>query len=322
MLRAFYESDRDLGFKITAINEIAEVQTMAHLTRYDSTHGKFFGCVNTDGKDLEIDDDLISVSHHHDLNCLPWLKHDIDIVIESSGSYSKREQAELHIKSGAKRVLFSQPADRCVDNTIVFGVNEHLLKDSDSIISGASCTTNCVVPLIKIIHDKLGIESGVITTIHSAMNDQPVIDAFHHTDLRKTRAAMNSMIPVDTDLALGIDRVLPNLTGKFQAQAMRVPTINVSAIDLSILVSKSTSVEEINSILFESANGDFSNILGYTDEPLASCDFIHDKRSGIVDSCQTRVSGAKLVKILIWFDNEWGYANRMLDIIRLWITRH
>ena len=151
------------------------------------------------------------------------------------------------------------------------------------------------------------------------MNDQPVIDAFHHTDLRKTRAAMNSMIPVDTDLALGIDRVLPNLTGKFQAQAMRVPTINVSAIDLSILVSKSTSVEEINSILFESANGDFSNILGYTDEPLASCDFIHDKRSGIVDSCQTRVSGSKLVKILIWFDNEWGYANRMLDIMRLWI---
>ena len=214
--------------------------------------------------------------------------------------------------------MFSQPADKNVDKTIVFGVNQDLLDSSDVIISGASCTTNCVVPVIKIINDQLGIESGVITTIHSAMNDQPVIDAYHHTDLRKTRAAMHSVIPVDTDLALGIDRVMPNLKGKFQAQAMRVPTINVSAIDLSVLTSTDTTIEHVNSILLSASLEDYFGILGYTDEPLASCDFVHDPRSGIVDSCQTRVSGKRLIKILIWFDNEWGYANRLLDIIDCW----
>jgi len=318
LLRAFFENESKRNFHIATINEIASIQTMGHLTRYDSTHGKFNGSIEVFKNSLSINGSKISVFHHKSLNNLPWADQNIDLVIESSGSYSKREQAESHIISGAKKVLFSQPADKNVDKTIVFGVNQDLLDSTDVIISGASCTTNCVVPVIKIINDQLGVESGVITTIHSAMNDQPVIDAYHHTDLRKTRAAMHSVIPVDTDLALGIDRVMPNLKGKFQAQAMRVPTINVSAIDLSVLTSKDTTIEHVNSILLSASLEDYFDILGYTDEPLASCDFVHDSRSGIVDSCQTRVSGKRLIKILIWFDNEWGYANRLLDIIDCW----
>ena len=318
LLRAFFENESKHNFNIAAVNEIASIQTMGHLTRYDSTHGKFNGSIEVFKNYLLINGSKIKVFHHKSLDNLPWADQNIDLVIESSGSYSKREQAESHIISGAKKVLFSQPADKNVDKTIVFGVNQELLDSTDVIISGASCTTNCVVPVIKIINDQLGIESGVITTIHSAMNDQPVIDAYHHTDLRKTRAAMHSVIPVDTDLALGIDRVMPNLKGKFQAQAMRVPTINVSAIDLSVLTSTDTTVEHVNSILLSASLEDYVGILGYTDEPLASCDFVHDPRSGIVDSCQTRVSGKRLIKILIWFDNEWGYANRLLDIIDCW----
>ena len=318
LLRAFFENESKHNFNIAAINEIASIQTMGHLTRYDSTHGKFNGSIEVFKNFLSISGSKIKVFHNKSLNNLPWADQNIDVVIESSGSFSKREQAESHIISGAKKVLFSQPADKNVDKTIVFGVNQDLLDSSDVIISGASCTTNCVVPVIKIINDQLGIESGAITTIHSAMNDQPVIDAYHHTDLRKTRAAMHSVIPVDTDLALGIDRVMPNLKGKFQAQAMRVPTINVSAIDLSVLTSTDTTVEHVNSILLSASLEDYVGILGYTDEPLASCDFVHDSRSGIVDSCQTRVSGKRLLKILIWFDNEWGYANRLLDIIDCW----
>ena len=318
LLRAFFENESKHNFIIAALNEIASIQTMGHLTRYDSTHGKFNGSIEVFKNFLSINGSKIKVFHHKSLNNLPWADQNIDVVIESSGSHSKREQAESHIISGAKKVLFSQPADKNVDKTIVFGVNQDLLDSSDVIISGASCTTNCVVPVIKIINDQLGIESGVITTIHSAMNDQPVIDAYHHTDLRKTRAAMHSVIPVDTDLALGIDRVMPYLKGKFQAQAMRVPTINVSAIDLSVLASTDTTIEHVNSILLSASLEDYFGILGYTDEPLASCDFVHDSRSGIVDSCQTRVSGKRLIKILIWFDNEWGYANRLLDIIDCW----
>jgi glyceraldehyde-3-phosphate dehydrogenase type I len=241
------------------------------------------------------------------------------VVLECSGTFSDRETAELHLLAGARKVIFSQPAESTVDATIVQGVNEHLLTGDETIISNASCSTNCVVPVIKVLHETFQVDGGVITTIHSAMNDQPVIDAYHHTDLRKTRAAIQSIIPVDTALARGIDRMLPELSGCFEAQAMRVPTINVSAIDLSVLLKTDVDIYAVNRLLRQAAEGPLSGILGYTEEPLASCDFNHDPRSGIVDAGQTRVSRQRLVKVLIWFDNEWGYANRMIELARHWL---
>jgi glyceraldehyde-3-phosphate dehydrogenase type I len=223
-----------------------------------------------------------------------------------------------HLRRGARRVLFSQPADADVDATVVFGTNHAELAARHAIASAASCTTNCIVPVIDTLDRMLGVESGVITTIHSAMNDQPVLDAYHNTDLRKTRAALQSIIPVDTGLASGIGRVLPRLAGRFEAQAMRVPTLNVSAIDLSVVLCRDTDAAGVNAVLRQAAEGALAGILGYTEEPLASCDFIHDPRSGVVDASQTRVSGRRLAKVLTWFDNEWGYANRMLDVALYW----
>ena len=304
--------------QIVAINEPADSVTIAHLTRYDSTHGRFSGTVTVSDDLLTINGDDIQILHSKHLDQLPWQDLAIDVVLECSGSFSDRETAEQHLASGAKRVLFSQPAEPTVDATIVYGINQHLLTDQQTIVSAASCSTNCVVPVIKVLHDTFGVEGGVITTIHSAMNDQPVIDAYHHTDLRKTRAAMQSIIPVDTGLALGIDRLLPELTGRFQAQAMRVPTVNVSVIDLSVMLNTPVDTAMVNAALAKAADGYLDGVLGYTEEPLASCDFNHDPRSGIVDASQTKVSQQKLVKVLIWFDNEWGYANRMLDTLLSW----
>ena len=318
VLRALYESEARDCVQIVAINEPADSVTIAHLTRYDSTHGRFSGTVNVSDDLLTVNGDDIQILHSEHLDQLPWQDLAIDVVLECSGSFSDRETAEQHLASGAKRVLFSQPAESTVDATIVYGINQHLLTDQQTIVSAASCSTNCVVPVIKVLHDTFGVEGGVITTIHSAMNDQPVIDAYHHTDLRKTRAAMQSIIPVDTGLALGIDRLLPELTGRFQAQAMRVPTVNVSVIDLSVMLNTSVDTAMVNAALAEAADGYLDGVLGYTEEPLASCDFNHDPRSGIVDASQTKVSQQKLVKVLIWFDNEWGYANRMLDTLLSW----
>jgi erythrose-4-phosphate dehydrogenase len=304
--------------QIVAINEPADSKTIAHLTRYDSTHGRFTGTVDVIEDSLIINGDKIKVLHNQQLDQLPWQVLAVDVVLECSGSFTDRQTAEQHLASGAKHVLFSQPAESSVDATIVYGINQHLLTGDETIVSAASCSTNCVVPVIKVLDDAFGIDGGVITTIHSAMNDQPVIDAYHHTDLRKTRAAMQSIIPVDTGLALGIDRLLPELTGRFQAQAMRVPTLNVSAIDLSVMLNTDVDTFAVNSALAAAANGSLNGVLGYTEEPLASCDFNHDPRSGIVDASQTKVSQKKLVKVLIWFDNEWGYANRMLDTLLAW----
>ena len=317
-LRALYECNLEHSISIVAINEPADLKTIAHLTRYDSTHGRFPGIVEIQRDHLVINQDHIAVFHHDNLNDLPWSDYNIDVVLECSGTFTSRSIAEQHVSSGAKRVLFSQPAESNVDATIVYGVNQNCLNGSEKIISAASCSTNCVVPVIDVLQKQFGVEGGVITTIHSAMNDQPVIDAYHHTDLRKTRAAMQSIIPVDTGLALGIDRLLPDLAGCFQAQAMRVPTVNVSAIDLSLIVYSSVDVAAVNGALLKASLSSLEGILGYTEEPLASCDFNHDPRSGILDSSQTRVSKKKLVKLLIWFDNEWGYANRMLDTLRYW----
>ena len=318
VLRALYESGARERVRVVAINEPADSKTIAHLTRYDSTHGRFPGVVDGSDHSLTVNGDSIQILHNEQLDRLPWADLDIDLVLECSGSFSERQTAELHLASGAKRVLFSQPAESTVDATIVYGINQHELTDDDTIVSAASCSTNCVIPVIKVLKDAFGVEGGVITTIHSAMNDQPVIDAYHHTDLRKTRAAMQSIIPVDTGLALGIDRLLPELKGRFQAQAMRVPTVNVSAIDLSIMVNAKVDTASVNGALAAAADGALKGVLGYTEEPLASCDFNHDPRSGIVDASQTRVSQKKLVKVLIWFDNEWGYANRMLDTMLHW----
>ena len=318
ILRAVYESKLQDQVKIVAINEPADNKTIAHLTRYDSTHGRFLGEVNCDENTLTVCGDSIAIVHQDDLDQLPWAALKIDVVLECSGSFSDRNNAEKHLHSGAKRVLFSQPAESDVDATIVYGYNHQQLTGSEKIISSASCSTNCVVPVIQVLDDSFSVDGGVITTIHSAMNDQPVLDAYHHTDLRKTRAAMNSIIPVDTGLGLGIDRLMPHMVGRFQAQAMRVPTINVSAIDLSVLVNQTVDTVMVNQALANAAQGPLKNILGYTEEPLASCDFNHDPRSGIVDASQTRVSQQKLIKVLIWFDNEWGYANRMLDVLKNW----
>lgn len=314
VLRALFESGLQDSINIVAINELGDDKTIAHLTKYDSTHGTFMGNVSLNNGYLSVNQHDIRILHEEDIKNLPWLSLDIDLVLECTGSFTDRKTAQLHIEAGAKRVLFSQPAESDVDATIVFGINEKSLELSHTIISSASCTTNCIVPVIDALNQQVGVVSGVITTIHSAMNDQPMIDAYHHTNLRKTRSAMQSIIPVDTGLALGIERILPSLAGRFQAQAMRVPTLNVSVIDLSVVVANTVDVTTINAIL-EAASNHMPDILGFTNEPLASCDFNHDTRSGIIDASQTRVAGKNLVKVLTWFDNEWGFANRMLDVI-------
>lgn len=313
VLRALYESHHYRALEIVGINELSDARTMAHLTKYDTTHGRFSGEVTICENDLYVNNTKIRLTHEPEIERLPWADLGVDVVLECTGSFSQRDRAELHIKSGAKKVIFSHPAEDDVDATIVYGINDHTLEPHHRVISNASCTTNCSVPVLKVLNDTLGIESGIITTIHSVMNDQPVIDAYHHHDLRRTRCAGQSIIPVDTELAKGIDRILPELSGRFQAVSMRVPTINVSALDITVVVSKPTSVTQVNQILSKASTGRLTGILGYTEEPLASCDFNHDSRSSVVDGCQTRVSGTTLVKILAWFDNEWGYANRMLD---------
>ena len=313
VLRAARESAGGGGPRIVAINDIADPATMAHLTRYDSTHGRFPGTVElADGK-LVIDGDAIELLNEADIDALRW--PDVDLVMECSGAFHDVATARKHLASGAKRVLFSQPARGDVDFTIVYGVNHEGIPPTARILSNASCTTNCIVPVLKVLDGAFGIEAGAITTIHSAMNDQPVIDSFHHFDLRKTRSAMQSVIPVETALVKGIARILPGLAGKLQAQAIRVPTVNVSAMDLSLRFASAASAGAVNEAIVEAAGDLPENVLGYTREPLASCDFNHDPRSAVVDLNQTR-EAAGLVKVFVWFDNEWAYANRMLDVAR------
>ena len=320
-LRALYESAHRQHMRIVAINEPADLNTIAHLTKYDTTHGRFPGSVAIENNRLRINDDLIAVSHSTNLTDLPWREFSVDVVLECSGEYDSTEQLHKHLRAGAKHVLLSQPGD-CKIPAVVYGVNQQLIGAGDAIVSAASCTTNCVVPVIKVLNDAFGIENGIITTIHSAMNDQPVLDAYHHTDLRKTRAAGQSIIPIETGLAAGVGRILPALANRFAAHALRVPTINVSAMQLAIRCAQPASVENINRALADAASGEcgaiLGSILGYTEEPLASSDFNHDPRSGIVDAGQTRVAG-DLANVLIWFDNEWGYANRMLDVVAQWL---
>ncbi|MCI5105560.1 MAG: erythrose-4-phosphate dehydrogenase, partial [Pseudomonadales bacterium] len=317
VLRALYESTNYADLRIVAINDLADSRTLAHLTRYDSTHGRFLGTVAHTEDSLEIAGDSIAVSRCPDLSSLPWQQQEIDLVLECSGAFSDRNTAERHLQQGANKVLFSQPAESDVDFTAVWGINHEQLQPEHRIISNASCTTNCIVPVLASVDEELGIRSGIITTIHSAMNDQPVIDSYHHHDLRRTRSAMQSIIPVETALARGIERILPQLQGKLSAQAIRVPTVNVSAMDLTLMVQQEPaqlSVESVNAMLRHASERLPANVLGTTDEPLASCDFNHDPRSAIVDLTQTRIAPGGLVNLLVWFDNEWAYANRMLDV--------
>ncbi|MFT6085576.1 MAG: D-erythrose 4-phosphate dehydrogenase [Glaciecola sp.] len=312
VLRALYESGRNDQIQVVAINEIASPEGVAHLLKYDTAHGRFKGSVDYTDKCLIVQGDKIPLFHENHIEDLPWSKVNVDIVLECTGVFSSRKSAQQHIKSGAKKVLFSQPCGQDMDATIVFGINHTSLKSSDVIVSNGSCTTNCIVPIIQVLDDAFGVESGTITTIHSSMNDQPVIDAYH-PDLRRTRAASHSIIPVDTRLAVGIERILPRFAGKFEAIAVRVPTINVTAMDLSVTLRDKVTVSDVNAALKKSAHGDLKHIIDYTEEPLVSIDFNHDPHSSIVDGTQTRVSHKQLVKTLVWCDNEWGFANRMLD---------
>lgn len=321
VLRALYENGYRDNIQVVAINELSDIDTIAYLTQYDSTHGHFKGEVKTLSHDqLCVNGDRIHICREAVPANLPWKSMDIDLVLECTGAFSEREDANAHLEAGARRVLFSQPAASDVDKTVVFGINEGSLKKHDRIVSNASCTTNCVTPVIKTLNDKFGVLFGTMTTIHSAMNDQPVIDAYHHHDLRRTRSAMNNLVPVNTELGKGIDRILPELSGCFTAMAVRVPTMNVSAIDLTVQLKQSVTAGDVNTLFKAASLNGLKGVLGYTEEPLASSDFNHDRRSGIIDGSQTLVSGGKLLKVFAWFDNEWGFANRMLDVSRHWLN--
>ncbi|AOW79028.1 type I glyceraldehyde-3-phosphate dehydrogenase [Colwellia sp. PAMC 20917] len=310
--RALYENADNQYLKLVAINELAEPKGIAHLLKYDTTHGRFPFAVELADNQLVIAGDVIQLSHEKSLEDMPWKKHNIDIVLDCTGKFANQRDGNIHLSQGASKVLYSYPGEQDVDATIIYGINHQQLSEKDKIVSNGSCTTNCVVPVIKVIDEAFGVESGSITTIHSSMHDQQVIDAYH-PDLRLSRAASQSIIPVDTKLAAGIERILPKFAGRFEAIAVRVPTINVTAMDLSLTLSTDVDINAINQAIIRAQNNGLQGILGYTEEPLVSVDFNHDPHSCIVDGNQTRVSHKRLVKMLVWCDNEWGFANRMID---------
>ncbi len=311
ILRAVYESGRSDQFQIVAINDLADAATNAHLTQYDTTHGRFPGTVTVDGGDLIVNGDRIKVFAERDPGKLPWAELGIDVVHECTGFFGSKEAAGAHITAGARKVILSAPGKN-VDNTIVFGVNHDSLKSTDEIISNASCTTNCLAPLAKVMHQGVGIEKGLMTTIHAYTNDQVLSDVFH-TDLRRARSATMSQIPTKTGAAAAVGLVLPELNGKLDGFSMRVPTINVSVVDLTFVASRPTTVEEINNTVRTAAQGALNGILAYNEAPLVSVDFNHNPHSSIFDAGLTRVMDGNLVKVLSWYDNEWGFSNRMLD---------
>jgi glyceraldehyde 3-phosphate dehydrogenase len=319
ILRALYEGNRSNEFKIVAINDLGNAQTNAHLTKYDTVHGKFKGevIVGQDGN-LVINGDEIQVLAERNPENLPWAKLGVDIVLECTGLFASKEKASAHLRAGAKKVIISAPGGADVDATIVYGVNHKVLKSTDTIISNASCTTNCLAPMVKPLHEKLGLVSGLMTTIHAYTNDQVLTDVYHE-DLRRARSATQSMIPTKTGAAAAIGLVMPELTGKLDGFAMRVPTINVSIVDLSFIAKRETTAQEVNDILKQASEGELKNILAYNVEPLVSIDFNHNPASAIFDSTQTKVIG-NLVKVLAWYDNEWGFSNRMLDTAKAFMS--
>jgi glyceraldehyde 3-phosphate dehydrogenase len=312
ILRSLYEGDRRGELEIVAVNDLGDAKTNAHLTRHDSAHGPFPGVVEVDGDSIVVNGDRIRVLAERDPAKLPWGELGADIVMESTGLFASKEKASAHIKGGAKKVIISAPAGTGVDATIVYGVNHHTLKASHTVISNASCTTNCLAPLVKPLHEKIGVKHGLMTTIHAYTNDQVLTDVYH-SDLRRARSATMSQIPTKTGAASAVGLVLPDLAGRLDGFAMRVPTINVSVVDLTFVAERDTSIEEINKIMREASEGDLKGILAYNDEPLVSIDFNHDPASSTYDAGLTKVMGGTLVKALAWYDNEWGFSNRMLD---------
>jgi D-erythrose 4-phosphate dehydrogenase len=313
ILRAVYESAYRDRIQIVGINELSGLESLVHLTRFDSTHGRFAGDVSHIDGAMYVNGDKIEVFCEHDIQCLDWDELGVDVVFECSGSFSERIMAQQHLDSGAGKVIFSSPATRDVDATVVYGFNEDVLKKEHKIISNASCTTNCSAHVIDLLDTNFGIEQGVVTIVHSSMNDQPVIDAYHNPDLRKSRSSLHSIIPVSTGLAQGIERLFPHLVNRFEAVSLRVPTMNVSMMQLSVNVTRTTSATEVNDLLREISLTKLKGIVDYTELPLVSCDFNHNSCSAVIDGCQTLVSGNRLVTVIAWFDNEWGYANRILD---------
>ncbi|MDZ7645110.1 MAG: type I glyceraldehyde-3-phosphate dehydrogenase [Woeseiaceae bacterium] len=312
ILRALYEGDRRSDIEIVAVNDLGDAQTNAHLTRRDTAHGPFPGTVEVDGDSMVVNGDRIKVLAERDPANLPWGDLGVDVVIESTGLFASRDKAARHLDGGAKKVVISAPAGTDVDATVVYGVNHDVLKSSHTVISNASCTTNCLAPLVKPLHDKIGVKHGLMTTIHAYTNDQVLTDVFHK-DLRRARSATMSQIPTKTGAASSVGLVLPELAGRLDGYAMRVPTINVSVVDLSFVAERETSVEEINEIMKDASEGELKGVLAYCDEPLVSIDFNHDPASSTYDAGLTKVMGGTLVKVLAWYDNEWGFSNRMLD---------
>ncbi|RII84323.1 type I glyceraldehyde-3-phosphate dehydrogenase [Neopusillimonas maritima] len=312
ILRAHYEGGKSHDIEIVAINDLGDPKTNAHLTRYDTAHGRFPGTVEVDGDYMVVNGDRIRVLANRNPAELPWGELGVDVVLECTGFFTSKEKANAHIQGGAKKVIISAPGGKDVDATVVYGVNHNVLKASDTVISNASCTTNCLAPLVLPLHRKIGLENGLMTTIHAYTNDQVLTDVYH-SDLRRARSATSSMIPTKTGAASAVGLVLPELNGKLDGFAMRVPTINVSIVDLSFVASRDTSVEEVNALLKEAAaSAELKGILDYSEEPLVSVDYNHTSASSTVDAGLTKVSG-RLVKVCSWYDNEWGFSNRMLD---------
>jgi len=312
ILRAHYESGKKHDIQIVAINDLGPVETNAHLTRHDTAHGKFPGTVTVEGDSMIVNGDKIKVLAQRDPSQLPWGALGVDVVLECTGFFTSKEKASAHLKGGAKKVIISAPGGKDVDATVVYGVNHDVLRAAMTVISNASCTTNCLAPLVKPLHDKIGVVNGLMTTIHAYTNDQVLTDVMHE-DLRRARSATMSMIPTKTGAAAAVGLVLPELNGKLDGFSMRVPTINVSLVDLSFVAARDTTVDEVNSIMkAAAAEPAWKGILGYSTAPLVSVDFNHDSHSSTFDATLTKVSG-RLVKVCSWYDNEWGFSNRMLD---------
>jgi glyceraldehyde 3-phosphate dehydrogenase (phosphorylating) len=312
VLRALYEGNKRKQLEIVAVNDLGDSKTNAHLTRRDTAHGPFPGTVVVDGDSMIVNGDRIRVLAERDPSKLPWGDLGVDLVLESTGFFASKEKASAHLKGGAKKVIISAPAGNEVDATIVYGVNHKVLTSKHTIISNASCTTNCLAPLVKPLHEKIGVKHGLMTTIHAYTNDQVLTDVYH-SDLRRARSATMSQIPTKTGAAAAVGLVLPELAGRLDGFAMRVPTINVSTVDLTFVAERKTSKEEIDKILKEASEGELKGVLAYNDEPLVSVDFNHDPASSTYDAGLTKVMEGTLVKVCAWYDNEWGFSNRMLD---------
>ncbi len=312
IVRAIHEAGRTDEFDVVALNDLGDAKTNAHLTKRDTAHGTFPGTVEVDGNDIIVNGDRIRVFAERDPSKLPWGELGVDVVFECTGLFRTKEAAGQHIAGGAKKVIISAPGGPDVDNTIVYGVNHDTLKASDEVISNASCTTNCLAPLVKPIHEAIGVKHGIMTTIHAYTNDQVLTDVYHK-DLRRARSGTMSQIPTSTGAAKAVGLVLPELNGKLDGFSMRVPTINVSAVDLTFVAERETSIDEINDVMRKAADGPLKGVLAYNEEPLVSIDFNHDPASSTYDSSLTKVIDGTCVKVISWYDNEWGFSNRMLD---------